>query len=414
MMTSMYPATRQPYFREPPRVYMNSSMAIKQEPADDLMESDCPVDMSLSGHHQNMRGCGLAPSNDHDKGPFYDSYFLALQQQNENHPSSPQRSPDAKHERHAPSNAQHQKHGPDDDGFQIKGSDGKLTVPAMLSKNGRSPGFRVIDLHSISAHQRAKREFVPDEKKDEGYWCKRLKNNDSARRSRVKRKALEKMMETRLLQLQKENIELKHEMAALKKRFGIDEGISSDIDSPNHNRETPMSPSCASSSGQDERADKDDDLDVQSSDDSQFNDDSRVYSMGNVAALNQSLGSAGRYRTHSVASGSSAGTGSRSSFTSSSESRSSGHPDNVMRVDKSGALDLTNDVSNRSTPVRDSSSPEDYSSSSQSERRCGWQNSETGGQQEVSYQSQIRSFPLKCRWKKEMYNAQSVASEEMP
>ncbi|XP_046567010.1 nuclear factor interleukin-3-regulated protein-like [Haliotis rubra] len=67
---------------------------------------------------------------------------------------------------------------------------------------------------------RAQREFVPMDKKDTAYWSKRLKNNESARRSRLKKRAIEKTMEAKYKELQRENIELKHELAALKRHFG--------------------------------------------------------------------------------------------------------------------------------------------------------------------------------------------------
>ena len=63
---------------------------------------------------------------------------------------------------------------------------------------------------------------MPDYKKDEQYWKKRHKNNESARQSRLKRKAAERDMESRMMQLEQENIKLKWELNALKKRFNID------------------------------------------------------------------------------------------------------------------------------------------------------------------------------------------------
>ncbi|XP_067677838.1 nuclear factor interleukin-3-regulated protein-like isoform X2 [Haliotis asinina] len=71
-----------------------------------------------------------------------------------------------------------------------------------------------------SSIMRAQREFVPIDKKDSAYWSKRLKNNESARRSRLKKRAIERTMEARFKELQLENIELKHELAALKRHFG--------------------------------------------------------------------------------------------------------------------------------------------------------------------------------------------------
>nr|ACJ65688.1 nuclear factor interleukin 3 regulated-like protein [Haliotis discus discus] len=66
---------------------------------------------------------------------------------------------------------------------------------------------------------RAEREFVPIDRKDSTYWSKRPKNNESARRSRLKKRAIERTMEVKYKELQRENIELKHELAALKRHF---------------------------------------------------------------------------------------------------------------------------------------------------------------------------------------------------
>ncbi|XP_071770034.2 nuclear factor, interleukin 3 regulated, member 3 [Centroberyx gerrardi] len=68
---------------------------------------------------------------------------------------------------------------------------------------------------------RRKREFIPDEKKDEGYWDKRRKNNEAAKRSREKRRANDVVLETRVLGLLEENARLRAELLALKFRFGL-------------------------------------------------------------------------------------------------------------------------------------------------------------------------------------------------
>ncbi|XP_070195448.1 uncharacterized protein [Littorina saxatilis] len=72
-----------------------------------------------------------------------------------------------------------------------------------------------------TSQSRAKREFVPEFKKDIQYWSKRHKNNISARRSRVKRKTIEKLMEHRMLELQSENMELRRELGKLQTIFGL-------------------------------------------------------------------------------------------------------------------------------------------------------------------------------------------------
>ncbi|XP_034542843.1 nuclear factor interleukin-3-regulated protein-like [Notolabrus celidotus] len=68
---------------------------------------------------------------------------------------------------------------------------------------------------------RGKRELTSDEKKDEGYWDKRRKNNEAAKRSREKRRANDMVLETRVLGLLEENARLRAELLALKFRFGL-------------------------------------------------------------------------------------------------------------------------------------------------------------------------------------------------
>ncbi|MBN3282989.1 NFIL3 protein, partial [Polyodon spathula] len=68
---------------------------------------------------------------------------------------------------------------------------------------------------------RRKREFIPNEKKDEGYWDKRRKNNEAAKRSREKRRVNDMVLEKRILALLEENARLKAELLAIKFRFGL-------------------------------------------------------------------------------------------------------------------------------------------------------------------------------------------------
>ncbi|XP_059184475.1 uncharacterized protein LOC131965300 [Centropristis striata] len=68
---------------------------------------------------------------------------------------------------------------------------------------------------------RRKREFIPDERKDDGYWDKRKKNNEAAKRSREKRRANDMVLERRVLGLLEENARLRAELLALKFRFGL-------------------------------------------------------------------------------------------------------------------------------------------------------------------------------------------------
>lgn len=61
---------------------------------------------------------------------------------------------------------------------------------------------------------RRKREFTPDEQKDDGYWLKRSRNNEAARRSRERRRTEERLLEARTGQLIRENQTLKAALSA--------------------------------------------------------------------------------------------------------------------------------------------------------------------------------------------------------
>ncbi|XP_010218604.1 PREDICTED: nuclear factor interleukin-3-regulated protein-like [Tinamus guttatus] len=81
---------------------------------------------------------------------------------------------------------------------------------------------KVKFLHSkLSGPSRRKREFMPDEKKDNMYWEKRRKNNEAAKRSREKRRLNDFAMESQLAALSEENAVLRTELLSLKLRFGL-------------------------------------------------------------------------------------------------------------------------------------------------------------------------------------------------
>ena len=68
---------------------------------------------------------------------------------------------------------------------------------------------------------RKKRQFIPENKKDELYWEKRRKNNAAARRSREKRRYSDMALETRIVNISRDNKRLRIELAAIKRHFGI-------------------------------------------------------------------------------------------------------------------------------------------------------------------------------------------------
>ncbi|XP_044299743.1 uncharacterized protein LOC123030150 [Varanus komodoensis] len=90
-----------------------------------------------------------------------------------------------------------------------------------LLRTAGNMGARQREQGGASTMARRKREFTPDEKKDEGYWDKRKKNNEAAKRSREKRRVSDMALEGRVLALLEENARLKAELLALKFRFGL-------------------------------------------------------------------------------------------------------------------------------------------------------------------------------------------------
>ncbi|XP_033103572.1 nuclear factor interleukin-3-regulated protein-like isoform X2 [Anneissia japonica] len=63
-----------------------------------------------------------------------------------------------------------------------------------------------------SALSRKERAFMPENRKDDNYWVKRRKNNEAAKRSREKRRALDHLLESKVLALNEENSRLKREL----------------------------------------------------------------------------------------------------------------------------------------------------------------------------------------------------------
>lgn len=96
-----------------------------------------------------------------------------------------------------------------------------LTSSSMLARSllGRTTAIKRKD--SPSSSVRRKREFIPVDKKDDGYWDKRRKNNEAAKRSREKRRVNDMVLESRVLALLEENARLRAELLALKFRFGL-------------------------------------------------------------------------------------------------------------------------------------------------------------------------------------------------
>lgn len=80
-----------------------------------------------------------------------------------------------------------------------------------------SPTFGRKDIFS----QRKQREFIPENKKDDSYWDRRRRNNEAAKRSREKRRLNDMLLETRVLELTKDNHILSAQLTAIHDKYGI-------------------------------------------------------------------------------------------------------------------------------------------------------------------------------------------------
>ena len=68
-----------------------------------------------------------------------------------------------------------------------------------------SPESSIPTYHQQLFGQRKQREFIPDQEKDDTYWDRRRRNNEAAKRSREKRRVNDMMLESRVMELTKEN-----------------------------------------------------------------------------------------------------------------------------------------------------------------------------------------------------------------
>lgn len=94
-------------------------------------------------------------------------------------------------------------------------------VPPPLTQVGMDYGGHINPKDLFPS--RKQREFIPDAKKDDCYWDRRRRNNEAAKRSREKRRMNDMVLESRVLELTKENAILRSELATLKDKFGISE-----------------------------------------------------------------------------------------------------------------------------------------------------------------------------------------------
>ncbi|XP_028841610.1 thyrotroph embryonic factor-like [Denticeps clupeoides] len=94
------------------------------------------------------------------------------------------------------------------------------SVPGGELFNPRKHRFSEEELKPQPMIKKAKKVFVPDEKKDEKYWSRRKKNNMAAKRSRDARRLKENQITVRAAFLERENAALRQEVAELRKDCG--------------------------------------------------------------------------------------------------------------------------------------------------------------------------------------------------
>uniref|UniRef100_A0AAY4B584 BZIP domain-containing protein n=1 Tax=Denticeps clupeoides TaxID=299321 RepID=A0AAY4B584_9TELE len=88
------------------------------------------------------------------------------------------------------------------------------TSPFPVSCVAVGPG----DPHPGRLYARKKREFTPEEDKDVNYWLRRSRNNEAAKRSRQRRRVGELLLESRALELLRENERLRAALSAAHRR----------------------------------------------------------------------------------------------------------------------------------------------------------------------------------------------------
>lgn len=76
--------------------------------------------------------------------------------------------------------------------------------PRAVKADHRSKTQGDIDLKPLTMVKKSRKQFVPDEKKDDKYWARRRKNNMAAKRSRDARRAKENQIVVKAGHLEKQ------------------------------------------------------------------------------------------------------------------------------------------------------------------------------------------------------------------
>ncbi|XP_062294265.1 TEF transcription factor, PAR bZIP family member b isoform X1 [Scomber scombrus] len=94
------------------------------------------------------------------------------------------------------------------------------SVPGGELFNPRKHKFSDEELKPQPMIKKAKKVFVPEEQKDDRYWCRRKKNNVAAKRSRDARRLKENQITVRASFLERENAALRQQVSELRKDCG--------------------------------------------------------------------------------------------------------------------------------------------------------------------------------------------------
>uniref|UniRef100_A0A3Q3F555 D site albumin promoter binding protein a n=2 Tax=Labrus TaxID=30799 RepID=A0A3Q3F555_9LABR len=94
------------------------------------------------------------------------------------------------------------------------------SVPGQEAFDPRRHRFSDEELKPQPMIKKARKMLVPNEQKDEKYWCRRVKNNEAAKRSRDARRLKENQISVRAAFLERENATLRQEVADMRKELG--------------------------------------------------------------------------------------------------------------------------------------------------------------------------------------------------
>ncbi|XP_045463016.1 thyrotroph embryonic factor isoform X1 [Harmonia axyridis] len=96
-------------------------------------------------------------------------------------------------------------------------ADSTLSMASSRDFDPRTRAFSDEELKPQPLIKKSRKQFVPDDLKDDKYWARRRKNNLAAKRSRDARRMKENQIALRAGFLEKENIGLRQELERLKK-----------------------------------------------------------------------------------------------------------------------------------------------------------------------------------------------------